>query len=389
MKANYIALSAAAITLTLASCSNDELESLTNAPQNAIGFSAINSHVSRATPITTPNSMEKFNVYAFTSTGNKPFMGTADGDFGTSGGITIKNSAYTTENNTTQARWEYNNSADIHYWTTEALNFYAVSPISAATELDYKWKFTGTSNEIKYTCSDEYKNDAAADNVDVMYAIAKDQLKTPNSGIVGLKFHHILSQVVFSAKTEYTNMKVEINSIKINNLKNSGTFTLPNEGAVGEGSWSQSGTYHPTVTKTPIEISTTTPGATTPETKEITSATNNPLMVIPQKPTAWATSSSNAIAINSDTYLEISCKISQNGVYIFGAEGNDGYGTIYVPFGGDKCDWKPGKRYIYTLIFGGGYKADGSDVLTPINFTAEVESWDDSNTVKEDLPLKP
>lgn len=98
MKANYIALSAAAITLTLASCSNDELESLTNSPQNAIGFSAVNNHVSRATPITSANSMEKFNVYAFTTTGNKPFMGTADNDFGTSGGITIKNGNYNTEN---------------------------------------------------------------------------------------------------------------------------------------------------------------------------------------------------------------------------------------------------------------------------------------------------
>lgn len=381
MKANYIALSAAAITLTLASCSNDELESLTNTPQNTIGFSAINSHVSRATPITTHNSMDKFNVYAFTKDGNKPFMGTADNDFGTSGGITIKNNNYNTENT---ASWVYNNSADIHYWPTEALNFYAVSPISAATELCYKWKFTGTSNEITYTCSDEYGNDDAADNVDVMYAIAKDQSK-PTGGKVNLHFHHILSQVVFSAKTEYTNMKVEIKSIKINNLKNSGTFTLPNEGAVGSGSWSQSGTYHPTVTKTPIEISTTT-------STEITHKTKNPLMVIPQKPTAWATSSSNAIAINSDTYLEISCKISQNGVYIFGtagSESNDGYKTIYVPFGGDKCDWKPGKRYIYTLIFGGGYNADGSAVLTPINFTAEVESWDNSNTIEEDLPLKP
>lgn len=385
MKANYIALSAAAITLTLASCSNDELESLTNSPQNAIGFSAVNNHVSRATPITSANSMEKFNVYAFTTTGNKPFMGTADNDFGTSGGITIKNGNYNTENT---ANWTYDNLGDIHYWPTDALNFYAVSPISAATELGYKWKFTGTSNEITYTCSDEYENDATAKNVDVMYAIAKNQSK-PTDGKVNLHFHHILSQVVFSAKTEYTNMKVEINSIKIKNLKNSGTFTLPEDGAAGSGTWDITGaeTYNPTVTKTPIVISTTTSGATTPETKEITSATNNPLMVIPQKPTAWVPSNTTVIADSQQqTYLEISCKISQNGVYIFGG---DEYETIYVPFGGDKCDWKPGKRYIYTLIFGGGYDANGNAVLTPINFTADVESWDGSNTIEEDLPLKP
>lgn len=50
----------------------------------------------------------------------------------------------------------------------------------------------------------------------------------------------------------------------------------------------------------------------------------------------------------------------------------DAYGNLYVPFG---ADWQPGKRYIYTLVFGGGYDVNGNSILTPINFTADTEAW--------------
>lgn len=39
----------------------------------------------------------------------------------------------------------------------------------------------------------------------------------------------------------------------------------------------------------------------------------------------------------------------------------------------------PGKRYVYTLIFGGGYDSDGKAILTPINFDAAVENWKDGD----------
>ena len=39
-----------------------------------------------------------------------------------------------------------------------------------------------------------------------MYAIAKGQTKDKNNGVVKFNFKHILSQVVFKAKTEYDNM---------------------------------------------------------------------------------------------------------------------------------------------------------------------------------------
>lgn len=40
--------------------------------------------------------------------------------------------------------------------------------------------------------------------------------------------------------------------------------------------------------------------------------------------------------------------------------------------------WEPGKKYIYTLNFGGGYDADGKVILSPMKFTPTVEDWTDS-----------
>ena len=43
-----------------------------------------------------------------------------------------------------------------------------------------------------------------------------------NNGIVKFNFKHILSQVVFKAKTQYDNMQVDIDVIKIHNFKFAG-----------------------------------------------------------------------------------------------------------------------------------------------------------------------
>ena len=75
------------------------------------------------------------------------------------------------------------------------------------------------------------------ENYDVMYAIAKGRTKDMNNGVVKFNFKHILSQVVFKAKTEYDNMQVEYNMIKIHNVKmaaSSHCLRQPME----RGSWS-------------------------------------------------------------------------------------------------------------------------------------------------------
>lgn len=325
---------------------------------------------SRATIINSGDiTKTDFNVFAFEKkadgTDGDMFMGNQTNDVGLAG----VNISYTEKD-----KWHYTTGSDLKYWPTTPLNFYAVNPAKAADgELLYHWKITADKKEITYHCFDETTTTTGQSNVDVMYAIAKNQEKSTNSGTVELKFHHILSQVAFRAKTNSDGMQVDIKEIKINNFKTGGTFTLPKDAATKptQGNWALGDTY----THTPFTLISKADNApivvnNTSTATDITIA--NPMLFAPQSLTKWDTSKGKATESN-ECYLEISCKIKQNNSYLFG---KDGFETLYVPFG---ADWQPGKRYVYTLIFGGGYDVDGNSILTPIWFEPSVELWGDEN----------
>lgn len=210
-----------------------------------------------------------------------------------------------------------------------------------------------------------------------MYAVAKDQTKNKNNGKVKFNFKHILSQIVFQAKTQYEGMQVDIKDIKIHNFKLSGTFTFPTtaEASPTQSNW-QTAAVLANGTFFVVKDQTITVNSAAKPT-DISSKT--PLLLVPQelnKP--WDTKTTPKTKAQADkdfeSYLEINCRIQQKGVYVFG---KDGYTTLYVPF---SASWEPGKRYIYTLIFGGGYTDQGVPVLSPINFEATAEEWaEDAN----------
>ena len=345
----------------LMGCSDEEIANVETSSRNAIGFNVLsNAAETRATPTTNTNLKNTdFDVFAFTADGTA-FMGKNDTEFEHDGvKIVYKN-----------GKWDYDNASDLRYWPTEALDFYAFNPgtVSEDMMVNYMWEASGTVQKISYTCIDEY-GAGTHENYDVMYAMAKDQTKDMNNGVVKFNFKHILSQVVFKAKTEYDNMQVDIDVIKIHNFKFAGAFTLP-AAADGTGSWSSSDLAFPhafTVVKNAnITVNSNT------EATDIT--TNTPMLNIPQELTAWTVSGASKTKKGADDakqcYLEIACKIRQSGAYLLGSASE--YKTIYVPFGDT---WVAGKRHIYTLIFGGGYTDQGEAVLNPIQFDAETTGW--------------
>ena len=357
----------------LMGCSDEEIANVETSSRNAIGFNVLsNAAETRATP-TTPDNLKNtdFDVFAFTADGTA-FMGKNDTEFEHDGvKIVYKN-----------GKWDYDNASDLRYWPTEALDFYAFNPgtVSEDMMVFYSWEATKDVQKISYTCMDEYGAGTHA-NYDVMYAMAKGQTKDMNNGIVKFNFKHILSQVVFKAKTQYDNMQVDIDVIKIHNFKFAGAFTLP-AAADGTGSWSSSDLAFPhafTVVKNAnITVNSNT------EATDIT--TNTPMLNIPQELTAWkvsetATKSKLEADNAKQCYLEIACKIRQSGAYLLGSASE--YKTIYVPFGDT---WEQGKRHIYTLIFGGGYDDQGEAVLNPIQFDAETTGWVDAD---KDVNVQP
>ena len=362
----------------LMGCSDEEIANVETSSRNAIGFNVLsNAAETRAIP-TTPDNLTStdFDVFAFTTDGTA-FMGKVDTEFGHDGvKIVYKN-----------GKWDYDDANDLRYWPTEALDFYAFNPGTVSEDMIvfYSWEATKDVQKISYTCMDEYGSGTTHANYDVMYAMAKGQTKDMNNGIVKFNFKHILSQVVFKAKTEYANMQVDIKEIKIYNVKIAGVFTLP-AAADGTGSWSDlddlpsgvSDLYNLTVVQ---NANITVNGNAT--VADIT--TNTPMLNRPQTLTAWnvsetATKTTTQANEAKQCYLSISCTIRQNGVYLLGSA--DSYGTIYVPFGDT---WGAGKRHIYTLIFGGGYTDQGEAVLNPIQFDAETTDWGNADKADKDV----
>lgn len=378
MKKSTVMLGAIFGTL-LMGCSDEEIANVETSSRNAIGFNVLsNAAETRATP-TTPDNLKNtdFDVFAFTGDGTA-FMGKVDTEFGHDGVNIVYNNG----------KWDYKNASDLRYWPTGALDFYAFNPgtVSEDMMMNYMWEASGTVQKISYTCIDEYGANTGHANYDVMYAMAKGQTKDMNNGIVKFNFKHILSQVVFKAKTEYDNMQVDINMIKIHNVKMGGFFTLPAT-ADGTGSWSDpadlpsevSGLGKFTVVK---DVNITVKS----NTIATDISTTTPMLNRPQELTAWkvsetATKSKLEADNAKQCYLEIACKIRQSGAYLLGSASE--YKTIYVPFGDT---WEQGKRHIYTLIFGGGYDDQGEAVLNPIQFDAETTGWVDAD---KDVNVQP
>lgn len=355
----------------LMSCSEEEIANVETSSRNAIGFNVLsNAAETRATPTTNTNlKSTDFDVFAFTTDGTA-FMGKVDTEYGHDGvNIVYKDN-----------KWDYKNANDLRYWPTEALDFYAFNPgtVSEDMMVNYMWEASGTVQKISYTCIDEY-GAGTHENYDVMYAMAKDRTKDMNNGVVKFNFKHILSQVVFKAKTEYDNMQVDIDMIKIHNIKFAGAFTLPAT-AEETGSWSSSDLAFFNMFTVVKDKSITVEGNTT--ATDI--STSSPMLNIPQKLTAWTVSGASKTKKGADDakqcYLEISCKIRQSGAYLLGSASE--YKTIYVPFGDT---WVAGKRHIYTLIFGGGYNDQGEAVLNPIQFDAETTDWGNADKADKDV----
>lgn len=375
----------------LSACSSDnELANVETAANNAIGFHVVgNQAETRANIINSSEDIKKtdFNVYAYIKNADgkdgSPFMGGNDSEPGNNG----INISYKSGN------WSYTKPGEIRYWPTSdtELNFYAVNPGSNPL---FNWKFTNTQKEINYTCYDEYQaknfyleedgtKKTYLTNKDAMYAVAKGQTHKTNDGKVKFTFKHILSQVVFKAKTQYDNdMEVDINAVSIHNFQTGGKFTIP-EGAPAQSNWSPNGQNHTsgfTVKKVEEGKNIKITNSNSDNAKEIS---DGPMLFVPQKLTEWAVPSTIAAANTAQqSYLKITCKIKQGGAYLFGNESE--YEDLYVPF---KADWQPGKRYIYTLIFGGGYDKDGHSILQPINYEAYVDVWDENTTNNSDINI--
>ena len=381
MKKNLF-MTAAAIAALLTGCSTDEeIANIETSAKNAIGFNIVSNSAETKATIYGPNSKDfGFDVFAFDNLGNF-FMG-KEGEHGYTQNTDLSFTHDGVQIIPTEAgNWVYKNAKEVAYWpTTNSLDFYAVSPTNFSAESyyysHYFWSIKSGKQTIAYTITNEFQTNLK--DLDVMYAVAKGQTKDTKQGVVQLNFKHILSQVLFRAKVQYKSMTVTIKEMKIYNIALGGIFTFPLADVEPTlTNWTSTKAY----TKVIIKNSNTTDVvANSINTPVDIIGTSNPMLFIPQTLTAWDTSISKEEADkaenNFQNYLEVACKIEQNGATVHN-------GTLYIPFG---TVWQPGKRYIYTLNFGGGYDEHGKPILTPITFDASVENWENASGYTEQIP---
>ena len=365
-------LAVAAVATVFASCSNEEeLANVGKSESNAIRFAGISGlSDTRTTPIDTHNlTSTNFDVMAFMSSDNALFMGGKHVTGASDHGVKI---VYNT------SAWDYADKDKVAYWPTSGdVDFYAVSPAMTDDLFHHGFAYdmTSAAKTITYATADEYNSTVT--NHDVMYAVTKGRNKVNNGATaVQMNFKHILSQVVFKAKTTSSILEVDVENVKIHNFVHGGTFTLP-EGEPAMSDWSPS-----PVAEGAYTVKLNAANVKTNNAVVNLSDMNSPMMLIPQKLTKWSTYSAGTAVpkIEADgkkeCYLEISMKLKQNDSYLIGSAAE--YKTVYVPFD-NATGWEPGKRYIYTLIFGGGYDDQGEPILSPITFNAATVDWADAS----------
>lgn len=384
-----MALSAMAL---VTSCSNDEVTEVSDS--NAIKFDVTAGNVTRAANVyCNYNLPTAFKVWA--QLGNDAYISGDD--------IEFKNNAWT---DVTATR----------YWPKENLNFYAT--VNSGN-------FTASNRQLaEFTV-----NETVGQQLDLLYAVKKDQSKNTNNATVKLNFRHALSQIVFKAQNKNKGLYVEIDAVGVYNVKNAGVFTLPDNNTdnnvidhssssttpiSNQGSWKEEkgcAGYPVAFNKVTLEGDSNVQNLTDNETTHAAGASydySKAMLLLPcaEATTAWngttklegfnTTTSSNEVdaitytpTANHGSFILAKCAIwnvadlesgKQNGdVLLYGNKDDENNITtrwIVIPA---SFNWAQGKKYIYTLVFdkgNGGKDPEGpDDVLVKIEYTVTVDDF--------------
>lgn len=323
---------------------------------------------------------------------------------------------YIDKDHVTGSNGKWTNQSGTRYWPETAVDFYAHVNGGDA----YKWN-NGSPKFEGFTV-----NNTVGNQVDLLYAVKKDQSKT-NGTTVNLNFRHALSQIVFQAKNTNANLYVEIAGVSVVNVGGTNTFTFPSantetniihndydadedgvyeDGEFGSinydaswGTWNNltSGTekYDVDFDKTSVPGNNTLVSLTT-KNEDGKEYNSNAMLLLPQNTTAWdpETNPLPGAEKNTGSYLLVDCAIFN----VAGDDYVDGDVCLWGELQGSKWttkelaipvafDWKQGKKYVYTLVFGegnGGYDPDPDPdpdpdkpdpVLVPITFKITVDEF--------------
>lgn len=397
----YVALGA----MVLTSCAQDEV---LDTPKDGVQFRVVAENAGRGT-VETTNDIDDFIVKAFNVD-----------DYDKNGSVFMNDmKVYRTKSGDTWSDWTYNSTK---FWPNKGeVNFYSYSPanlgeyatvsIGAVKQVEGNGTVNKGAQTITYTVPTD-----AASQIDILYALNTGMSKADKN--VPVNFRHALSQVVFKAKCVKSDLKVDIQSIRIANLKTTGTFAWPDVTTVspnysgqdamnpteianqGWGEWTINETplasYPVAMAADPNAEDTYNFLLTSDGTTETTlTDVANPLLLLPQtlNPTTTAVAADGLTKMTygeGQQYFAIACKIwsVEGDVETLLWPATDTYAEVAIPVSSptknarEQKIWMQGRKYVYTFVFGegAGYIGEGQDnegdpVLVPVTFTVTVDQF--------------
>ncbi len=388
-------LIAALAVFTMASCSKDQV---IETPQNEIKYNVLAANKTKASQVYGSGElMESFQVWGgYTADGTTfaPYFSneavTADGD-----------------------KWV---PGSTRYWpelgSNKELSFYAIAGFTKANS-GSEYMIYADATPTAWTGARQpmvvgfTPNPDVTKQEDFLYSVYNQKDAVDSDTKATMNFRHALSQIEFQAKNTSDHLYVTISGVAVGQVSASGNFTFPEESTDINWKWNKPtsetdgstdtdasdntgnvGTWALNSTKEDYVVNfTAVPVNNDGEVVGLTRSSGyetggNSLLLLPHTtPTnAWT-----GTATVDGTYIAVKCKIYN----IAGAsyvEGDvllhDGWAVIPVSF-----TWNPGKRYIYTILFGngnGGYEGgEGDDpepgkdpVLLPIEYEVSVDDFD-------------
>lgn len=390
-------LSVAALSLMVSACSSDETLAVspTVSNQNQITYGVSTNTLTRAANVYDNNTLPSM-MYVWAS-----YVPTAE----STADLIYFNNDKVTRNTEVTNVWS---GKGTQYWPNSGkLNFFALSGIETApTGENWIWGEKNRAPMFNYTLNTDITKQE-----DVLYAVNMDQAKPQSEdGYVALNFRHALAQVAFKVSVTHSDLYVVVKSISVNNVNSHGTFKFPTETTTAAitgdhstygtddkvGSWyNRDG--HGKYTATFELANSSDWGAKIDGT---TAEAEGTMMLIPGDYSGYKLVGGQKPS-DSSVYFSLKCKIyhkvsgtsSESGDVDTSSDillwdgSNNGSGTdteILIPA---ELKWEPGRKYTYTIVFGGeghaGWDGDNPSekVLFPISYQSEVDNWiDGGNT---------
>lgn len=403
-------LIAALAVFTMASCSKDEVVEVKS---NEISFSVLANNSTKASEVYGSNNvMTEFHVWS---------------------GYTLDGTNWTpyfSNETATESATGVWSTAKTYYWpelgTGKALNFYA---IAGFTEENSKAKVEIYKTDANVSQPDWVggpqprvvsfePNADVAKQEDLLYAVYSQTTAADANTKAVMNFRHALSQIEFQAKNVSNNLCVTISDVTIGYLAKIGVFQMPaaattdnwnwgtdnandtenadNNYIDSRGKWEKLGSEGDAMTSYSVNVQKDGKDIVVDNLDKdaIVNLTvssgyenvNNSMLLIPQTRDAWTPGAGETEFDGS--YIAVKCKFYNKavGTAAFDAEEDVLIKSCWaiIPV---EIDWVPGKRYIYTLLFGngdGGY--EGTDpneptpgvdpVLLPIEYQVTVDDFD-------------